>query len=121
MKLTKILFIFSIFNLVLLSGANAQQGKALTDDQMFYCPLIGEKFNIELKNNTDPKMKELSSMGLAVYQAYLPFAKSYINKNKLTSQAIQSAASALDSQPLTSLIQPLLNCRDNPRNKVAIR
>jgi hypothetical protein len=121
MKLSKNLFLILMFNLAFFSTAHAQQGKPLSDDVMFYCALIGEKFNIKLKNNADPKMKELSSLGLAVYEAYLPFAKNYINKNKLTSQAIQSAADSLDTQPLSNLIQPLLNCRDNPRNKVTIR
>ncbi len=73
------------------------------------------------KSDPNPKMKELSSIGGAVWDGYIPFAKRYAAQNKFSDTAIAAAKNAVASQPLEGLIQPLLNCRDNPKNRITVR
>lgn len=101
--------------------AQAQSAKPMTEESMFYCMFIGERFFQTFKADTNPKMKELSKIGGAVWDGYIPFAKRYAAQNKFSDSAIVAAKNAVASQPLEGLIQPLLNCRDNPKNRINVR
>jgi hypothetical protein len=108
-------------NFFLVNAAQAQQVKPMTEEAMFYCMFIGERFFQTFKSDPNPKMKELSSIGGAVWDGYIPFAKRYAAQNKFSDTAIAAAKNAVASQPLEGLIQPLLNCRDNPKNRITVR
>ncbi len=107
--------------LLTVSVAQAQPAKPMTEESMFYCMFIGERFFQTFKADTNPKMKELSRIGGAVWDGYIPFAKRYVAQNKFSDSAIAAAKNAVASQPLEGLIQPLLNCRDNPKNRINVR
>jgi hypothetical protein len=121
MRFPKKLFLILTLNFAFLSGANAQQGKPMSDESMFYCIFIGERLHMNLRQNSNPKMQELSRTALAVWDGYMPFAKRFVNQNKFSDAAIQSAKNAIDALPLDQLIQPLLNCRDNPKNRINVK